>query len=274
MTKPKAGAGSWASPAAALLGTSAPALRKAFDGNARKAPDGGTEASVDGVRACQVARVMGGVMAWRLACDIREYVAAMRRAAPGAAGAESELGRELAFALAYADELDPTKREAMATRDGMSSGLPSRSATNDGDASRSLLTTAEAAAYCGFKTPGALRKAHLERRVLPAGRRGGKGTWMWRREDLDAFLCGRRPGEALHDGVDQEAQHVRREGTGDGQAPRVPPVAARGGPRPGRDAHAAGGRAPQGGRGRPSESVEDAIRRIRSIALQAKSRNR
>jgi hypothetical protein len=40
------------------------------------------------------------------------------------------------------------------------------------------LATNKAAAYCGFKTPGAMRKTYLEGRVLPAGRRGGKGTWM------------------------------------------------------------------------------------------------
>jgi len=53
------------------------------------------------------------------------------------------------------------------------------------------LTTTAAALYCGFKTTGALRKAAREGRIAAAGRRGGSGTWMWRREDLDAFLCGR-----------------------------------------------------------------------------------
>ena len=46
---------------------------------------------------------------------------------------------------------------------------------------RSVLPTSEAALYCGFKTPSALRKAHLERRVFPVGKRGGRGTWMWYR---------------------------------------------------------------------------------------------
>src|ERR1035438_120328 len=53
------------------------------------------------------------------------------------------------------------------------------------------LTTVDATRYCGFKTTGALRKAAYEGRIVPAGRRGGSGTWMWRREDLDAVLCGR-----------------------------------------------------------------------------------
>src|SRR5690606_1583658 len=56
---------------------------------------------------------------------------------------------------------------------------------------RELLTTAEAATYCGFKSTSALRKAKLEGRLLPAGRRGGRGTWMWRRSDLDEFLVGK-----------------------------------------------------------------------------------
>ncbi len=54
-----------------------------------------------------------------------------------------------------------------------------------------LMPTTRAASYCGYRTTGALRKAMLRGQVAPAGRRGGKGTWMWRREDLDAFLVGR-----------------------------------------------------------------------------------
>jgi len=42
--------------------------------------------------------------------------------------------------------------------------------------SSSLLATRAAATYCGFKTTGALRKAHLEGRVVPVGRRGGGGN--------------------------------------------------------------------------------------------------
>src|SRR6516162_6769371 len=53
-----------------------------------------------------------------------------------------------------------------------------------------LLTTRAAAAYCGFKTTGALRKARLEGRIQPAGRRGGTGTWMWSRVELHRFLTG------------------------------------------------------------------------------------
>ena len=53
-----------------------------------------------------------------------------------------------------------------------------------------FLTTREATAYCGFRTAGALRKAKLEGRIAPAGRRGGSGTLMWSREALDRYLCG------------------------------------------------------------------------------------
>jgi hypothetical protein len=55
------------------------------------------------------------------------------------------------------------------------------------------LTTRAAALYVGFKTPASLRKAHLERRVFPVGRRGGTGTCMWSVDDLDRFLRGEPP---------------------------------------------------------------------------------
>jgi hypothetical protein len=50
-----------------------------------------------------------------------------------------------------------------------------------------LLTT-RAAAYCGFKTTGAIRKARIEWRLTPVGKRGGRGTWMWSSEELDQFF--------------------------------------------------------------------------------------
>ncbi len=56
-------------------------------------------------------------------------------------------------------------------------------------ATRRLLSTTEAAAYCGLKTTGALRKARLEGRVVAAGRRGGAGTWMWDVADSRALLA-------------------------------------------------------------------------------------
>lgn len=57
-----------------------------------------------------------------------------------------------------------------------------------------LLKTSDAARYCGFETVFGLHKAWGRGRVFPAGRRGGgKGTYMWRREDLDRFLRGEEP---------------------------------------------------------------------------------
>jgi len=52
------------------------------------------------------------------------------------------------------------------------------------------LTTTEAAIYCRFLTPGGLRKAWYQLLVFPVGRRGGRGTLMWRRAELDRFLRG------------------------------------------------------------------------------------
>src|SRR5262245_6688298 len=52
------------------------------------------------------------------------------------------------------------------------------------------MTTVQAAHYCGFKTTSSLRKALMEGRLAPIGRRGGKGTYMWSRSALDGFLAG------------------------------------------------------------------------------------
>jgi hypothetical protein len=56
------------------------------------------------------------------------------------------------------------------------------------------LTTAQAAAYCGFKTPSAIRKAKQLGLLIPAGQRAGGRTNVYRREDLDAFMVGRASG--------------------------------------------------------------------------------
>jgi hypothetical protein len=56
-----------------------------------------------------------------------------------------------------------------------------------------LLTTRQAAEFCAFKTAGAIRKAVMEGRLNPVGRRGGRGTMVFRREDLEAFMLGRTP---------------------------------------------------------------------------------
>lgn len=55
---------------------------------------------------------------------------------------------------------------------------------------KDLLTTAEAARYCSFRTLGGLRKAWYDLLVFPAGRRGGRRSLMWNRQELDRFLRG------------------------------------------------------------------------------------
>ena len=106
--------------------------------------------------------------------------------------------------------------------------------------SSAYLTTRDAAAYCGFKTTSALRKARLEGRIQPIGRRGGRGTYMWSIDALVRFLRGEPPailgsersGAPLHGGADDEeedgvevAQGIHG-GDGAGAAGRV---AAKGG---------------------------------------------
>jgi len=53
-----------------------------------------------------------------------------------------------------------------------------------------FMTTGLAAKYCGFKTTGGLRKARLDGRISPAGRRGSRGSLTWARTDLDRFMRG------------------------------------------------------------------------------------
>ncbi len=55
---------------------------------------------------------------------------------------------------------------------------------------RPYLTSAEAATYCGFKTIGGIQQAVRRGKLKPAGRRGGTGTYVFAREDLDSFLTG------------------------------------------------------------------------------------
>jgi hypothetical protein len=53
-----------------------------------------------------------------------------------------------------------------------------------------LLTTAEAAAYCGYRATSSLRKAALMKRVRPVGRRSTNGPNIWAEDDLIAFMRG------------------------------------------------------------------------------------
>ena len=58
---------------------------------------------------------------------------------------------------------------------------------------RELLTNAQAADYCGYRSTSAIRRAVHDGRLVPVGRRGGSGTLMFRRSDLDGFSArGRR----------------------------------------------------------------------------------
>jgi hypothetical protein len=56
-----------------------------------------------------------------------------------------------------------------------------------------VLPTADAAAYCGFRSTRGLLSAYRRGRVYPIGRRGRTGSFTWRRQDLDAFLRGEDP---------------------------------------------------------------------------------
>src|SRR5580692_2447923 len=60
-----------------------------------------------------------------------------------------------------------------------------------------FVTTAMAADYCGYKDASAIRKAHREGRLLPVGRRGGTGPWMWALEALDRYLRGELPADTI-----------------------------------------------------------------------------
>jgi hypothetical protein len=51
-------------------------------------------------------------------------------------------------------------------------------------------TTREAAAYLGYQTTGAIRKAVMHGRLVPLGRRGGSGCLMFSRAELDRFARG------------------------------------------------------------------------------------
>jgi hypothetical protein len=66
---------------------------------------------------------------------------------------------------------------------------------------REFVTTTEAARYCGFRTPGGLRKAWYAMLVFPVGRRGGRRTLMWEKRELDRFLRGEPLKKSQAEGV-------------------------------------------------------------------------
>src|SRR5664279_6318618 len=51
-----------------------------------------------------------------------------------------------------------------------------------------FLTTAEAAAYCRYRSPSAIRNLVMAGRLRPDGRRGR--AWLFKREALEAMLAG------------------------------------------------------------------------------------
>jgi hypothetical protein len=57
---------------------------------------------------------------------------------------------------------------------------------------RTLLTTREAAAFCGYGNPSTIRKAQLAGKLRSRGRRGGTGPYVFHVDDLRAFMSGRR----------------------------------------------------------------------------------
>src|ERR1700730_1987360 len=53
-----------------------------------------------------------------------------------------------------------------------------------------FMPTSLAAHYCGFRNAHGLHAAFRKGKVHPWGRRGGSGTYIWKRDDLDEFLRG------------------------------------------------------------------------------------
>lgn len=56
---------------------------------------------------------------------------------------------------------------------------------------RRFLTTREAARYCGYRSTSSIYKAFHVGWLCPAGRRGGKGTFVWAITHLDRFMLGK-----------------------------------------------------------------------------------
>src|SRR5689334_5596739 len=56
------------------------------------------------------------------------------------------------------------------------------------------LTTSQAALYCNYEDGSSLRKALKRGKIRSIGRRGGNGTHMWDRAELDRFLAGKAGG--------------------------------------------------------------------------------
>lgn len=172
------------------------------------------------------------------------------------------------------------------------------------DTTEGYFTTAAAARYLAFRSTSAIRKAVMESRLRPVGRRGGVGPHLFTREELDRFargdppatLTADRPGAPPADGeahgqdevdetlevlggADAAARRLEEEG---GRLPRESPgTGSDDGPHEGgEEGSARGGRSdrvhvasrgarPHRSRRAPSPAAEDALRRIQRVALRA-----
>jgi hypothetical protein len=86
-----------------------------------------------------------------------------------------------------------------------------------------FMTTALAARYTGFANARGLLSAYRRGRVRPWGRRGGTGAFVWRRDDLDAFMRGVAPDDSAAGAFATiSTQHA---------SPPMPPARALGGAR-------------------------------------------
>jgi hypothetical protein len=109
-----------------------------------------------------------------------------------------------------------------------------------------------------------LRKAHLDGKVFPVGRRGGVGSSTWARADLDRFLRGELP----VGGENRQAAAVQADATNANEStPVTPTPTAESSP-----FHSAGERAGQrrlgvrAQRAKLTPNVEAALRRLNEIA--------
>src|SRR5580698_3119271 len=149
-----------------------------------------------------------------------------------------------------------------------------------------VLTTREAARYCGYSSPAGLLSARRRGMVEANGRRGGNGRLTWERAKLDEFLKGRGPvgrPVALRDGGEADAPWnlaseggwVLHSGTGHRSADREGVPAHSGAPRRARrDAGSARSAGPAPTRRRRADRgkdpIADALEHVRRVAFEAK----
>jgi hypothetical protein len=122
------------------------------------------------------------------------------------------------------------------------------------DAWPDFMSTTLAARYCGYKTTGGLRKARLDGKIRPSGKRGGAGSWTWARADLDAFLRGHGPTAAPS--VETSTSAPASASARTAEPARSPVERGRRGPT----------------RRRPTPETEAALRRIDEMMRQARKR--